>query len=172
MLFPKTVQLAIAAFALALSLAPLTTLPAAAQDMNATVIVPDAPGGARFTGCYSIAQRLYGPYRMDFCLEQRGSYNVRGGGVVCDGRLDWSASGRNINIDLRKSSCGNGVAWSADSMVCQGTTLFGGGIKGAIGNALAKVIVPNVPTLTGLSCTYYPDARGKSPTQITARRTN
>jgi hypothetical protein len=120
MVFPKFVPIAVAALALALSLAPVASLPAVAQDMNATVIVPDAPGGARFTGCYSVSQRLYGPYSMDFCLEQRGSYTVRGGGVVCNGRLDWSASGRNIDIDLRKSSCGNGVAWSADSMVCQG----------------------------------------------------
>jgi hypothetical protein len=166
--FPKFIKIAAASLLLAMSIVP--TLPAVAQDMNATVIVPDAPGGARFSGCYNVAQRLYGPYRMTFCLEQRGSYTVTGGGVTCNGRLNWNASGRNIDIDLSRTSCGNGVAWSADSMTCQGTSLFGKGVAGAIGGVLAKVIVPNVPTLSGLSCTYYPDARGERPTDITARR--
>lgn len=157
---------AIAAFLLG----AMVAAPALAQDMNATVIVPDAPGGARFAGCYSVAQRLYGPYRMEFCLEQRGSYRVTGGGVTCNGRLDWSARGRDIDIDLSRSSCGNGVAWSADSMTCQGSGLFGKGVAGAIGDALAKVIVPNVPTISALRCTYYPAVRGEKPTDITARR--
>lgn len=168
MQFPRVIT--IVATGLVLAIATVPALPAFAQDMNATVIVPDAPGGARFTGCYSVAQRLYGPYRMNFCLEQRGTYTVTGGGVTCNGRLNWSASGRNIEVDLSRTSCGNGVAWTADSMTCQGTTLFGKGVAGAIGNALAKVIVPNVPTLSGLSCTYYPNARGERPTDITARR--
>ena len=72
--------------------------PTYAQDMETRVIVPDVPGGALFTGCYQVQQRLYGPYRMTFCLEQRGTYTVRGGGVRCDGRLTWNARGRDINI--------------------------------------------------------------------------
>ncbi|MGV3492003.1 MAG: hypothetical protein ACO1OG_11845 [Devosia sp.] len=171
MTLSKFAKIAVACLAMALGGA--TALPVAAQDMNVTVIVPDAPGGARFTGCYTVNQRLYGPYRMSFCLEQRGTYTVRGGGVTCNGRLDWDVSGRTIEVDLRRTSCGNGVAWSADSMSCTGTSLFGGkGIGAAIGQALAKVIVPNVPTIRGLSCTYYPDARGEKPTKITADRTS
>ena len=168
MSFSKFFKAAVAAVVIALSIAP--ALPVAAREMNATVIVPDAPGGARFTGCYNVAQQLYGPYRMTFCLEQRGSYTVKGGGVTCKGNLNWTASGRNIEVDLSRTSCGNGVAWSADSMTCQGTTLFGKGVAGAIGNVLAKIIVPDVPTLNGLSCTYYPDAHGERPTTITAKR--
>lgn len=109
-------------------------IPAAAQDMNATVIVPDAPGGARFAGCYSVAQRLY----MEFCLDQRGTYTVTGGGVTCNGRLDWSARGRDVNVDLRRTACGKGVAWSADSMTCRGTSLFGKGKGAAIGEVLDR----------------------------------
>ncbi len=160
------VALACMAMALGLAAAPI----AFAQDTNLTVAVPDAQGGARFTGCYSIDQRLYGPYRMNFCLQQRGTYTVRGGGIACNGRLDWDAGGRTINIDLRRSSCGNGVAWSSDSMECQGNQIFGNGVAGAIGNALTKRIAPGIPTLIGLSCTYYPDAPGKQPTLITATR--
>ncbi len=171
MSFSTFARSAIVALLVTLSLAP-TAMPVVAQDMNVTVIAPDAPGGARFTGCYNVAQRLYGPYRMTFCLEQRGTYTVTGGGVTCNGRLNWSASGREIYVDLSSTPCGNGVRWTADSMTCQGTSLFGSGVRGAIGNAIANVIAPNIPTLSGLSCTYYPDARGQRPTAITARRTN
>ena len=141
----------------------LTVLtPTYAQDMNTRVIVPDVPGGALFTGCYNVQQRLYGPYRMSFCLEQRGTYTVRGGGVRCDGRLTWSASGRDINIQLKRTSCGNGVAWSADRMSCRG-----GGLLPAF---LARIIVPDLPVLQTLRCTYTPSVKSERPMQITARR--
>ena len=141
----------------------LTVLtPTYAQDMNTRVIVPDVPGGALFTGCYHVQQRLYGPYRMTFCLEQRGTYTVRGGGVRCDGRLNWSAKGRDINIQLKRTSCGNGVAWSADHMTCRG-----GGLLPAF---LARIIVPDLPVLQTLRCTYTPSVSHERPTQITARR--
>jgi hypothetical protein len=169
MTLSKFVRTAVTCLALVVGMAP--ALPAIAQDMNATIIVPDAPGGARFTGCYTVSQRLYGPYKMDFCLQQRGTYTVRGGGVTCNGRLNWNAAGRTIDIDLTRTSCGNGVAWSADSMSCTGQGLFGGkGVGSAIGNALAKVIVPDLPSVQSLNCTYYPNVRGERPTQITARR--
>lgn len=136
--------------------------PTLAEDMNTRVIVPDVPGGALFTGCYSVQQRLYGPYRMTFCLEQRGTYSVRGGGVRCDGRLNWSAKGRDININLRRTSCGNGVAWSADRMTCRGGNLLPA--------FLARIIVPDLPVLQTLRCTYTPSVSSERPMQITARR--
>ncbi len=138
--------------------------PSHAEDMSTRVIVPDVPGGALFTGCYQVQQRLYGPYRMSFCLEQRGTYSVRGGGVRCDGRLNWSAKGRDININLQRTSCGNGVAWSADRMTCRGGNLLPA--------FLARIIVPDLPVLQTLRCTYTPSVRGEKPTQITARRTD
>jgi hypothetical protein len=147
---------------LLVALAVLT--PTYAQDMNTKVIVPDVPGGALFTGCYQVQQRLYGPYRMSFCLEQRGTYSVRGGGVRCDGRLNWSAKGRDININLQRTSCGNGVAWSADRMTCRGGNLLPA--------FLARIIVPDLPVLQTLRCTYTPSVRKEKPVQITARRTD
>ncbi|MEI9899687.1 MAG: hypothetical protein WDN31_05525 [Hyphomicrobium sp.] len=145
-------------------------LPVAAQDMNTMVIVPDAPGGAAVAGCYSVSQRLYGPYRMDFCLQQRGTYTVRGGGVTCNGRLNWRARGGTIEVDLDRTSCGNGVAWSADTMDCKPNRIFGDGPASIIGDVFSKIIVPDRPTVNSLTCTYYPDARGEQPTTITARR--
>ena len=136
--------------------------PTLAQDMETRVIVPDVPGGALFTGCYQVQQRLYGPYRMTFCLEQRGTYTVRGGGVRCDGRLTWNARGRDINIQLKRTSCGNGVAWSADRMTCRGGNLLPA--------FLARIIVPDLPVLQTLRCTYTPSVSSERPMQITARR--
>ncbi|MET3898839.1 hypothetical protein ABIB57_002791 [Devosia sp. UYZn731] len=67
----KLLQLALIALGLTLGgLAP----PVTAQDANTRVIVPDVPGGALLSGCYRVTERLYGPYRMEFCLEQRGTY--------------------------------------------------------------------------------------------------
>jgi hypothetical protein len=130
----------------------------AQQEPGARVIVPDLPGGAAFSGCYRVSQRLYGPYRMTFCLTQRGTYQVTGGGVTCNGRLDWRASGRDISVQLRRSSCGNGVAWSADRMNCRGSGLLG--------------TILGIPALAGLRCTYTPGVRGERPMNITARRYN
>ena len=139
-------------------------MPAFAEDANARVIVPDHPGGAVFTGCYDVQQNLYGPYRMSFCLKQRGTYSVRGGGVRCNGTLNWSASGRDISIKLKRTSCGNGVAWSGDTMSCRGTSLLSG--------LLARIIVPDLPVLAALRCVYDPSVKGEKSVTITARRQN
>ena len=138
--------------------------PALAQDASTRVIVPDVPGGALLSGCYRVTQRLYGPYRMDFCLEQRGTYTVTGGGVRCNGRLDWNARGRDVSVNLRRSSCGNGVAWSADRMSCRGSGIFAG--------ILGRIIVPDLPVLGALRCTYTPTAGNQRPVSIVARRIN
>ncbi|UJW86560.1 hypothetical protein [Devosia sp. SL43] len=68
-----------------------------AQGNETRVIVPDLPGGALVSGRYRSNSRIYGKYRFEFCLRQRGSYSVSGGGVQCDGRLDWSGQGAQVN---------------------------------------------------------------------------
>ena len=73
-----------------------------------------------------------GPYRLTFCLDRRGTYTVRGGGLNCDGRLDWRTAGRNIHIDLRRASCGRGQAWERASIECRSA----GGLLGAIGRVV------------------------------------
>ena len=148
--------------AASLALAGLAPAAALAQDANTRVIVPDVPGGAVFTGCYRATAAIYNGYRLSFCLTQRGSYQVTGRGVKCSGTLSWSANRATINVKLRRTSCGNGVAWSGDHMTCKPAGL----ISGIVG----FVIAPNVPNLAALRCTYTPVAPGYRPTTIVARR--
>jgi len=141
----------------------------AAENPSTRVVVPDRPGGGGGIGlgaCYQVSERLYGPYSMSFCLSGRGSYKVTGGGLSCNGSLSWSTSGRNISIKLRRSTCGRGQAWSADSMSCT--------VVGFFGAVLPRVIVPDRPNMPGfgdLACTYTPQPHNYKPVRIRARRT-
>jgi hypothetical protein len=135
----------------------------AQQDIETRVVVPDAPGGARFSGCWRATEDLFGPYRLTFCLERRGTYRIRGG-VRCDGTLNWDVSGRDINVRIHRTSCGNGVAWERARMTCRGTTL----LRGTVGRIISRVLVPE---LSGLRCTYHPTVRGWRDRTFNARRT-
>lgn len=119
---------------------------AAAQNENARVVVPDAPGGGgKVAGCYRSIGVIYGKYKMDFCLKRRGSYRVVGRGIDCQGRLDWNTRGPGINIRFKRTSCGNGVAWSADTAWCRPNLLLG-----IIG------LITESGHLSGLTCDYRP----------------
>jgi hypothetical protein len=141
------------------------------NTMNPTVAVPSpggGGGGGGVQGCWRIQGTIYGPYRMSFCLRgNSGSYQVNGGGLNCNGRLDWYP-GRNgrVDIDLYRSACGGrGTDWTGDSLNCRtGWRVFG--------NQLPGVAVPAPPGPRGntLNCTYVPQASGYSPIQVTARR--
>jgi hypothetical protein len=137
---------------------------AAAQDANTRVIVPEAPGGALVAGCYRPTGNIYGSYRFEFCLERRGTYKVTGRGANCNGRLDWSVSKAGIAVQLQRASCGNGQAWTGDSMTCRPN-----GILGAI---LGKVLRPDDKVvLGGLRCDYRPvRGSGERPINFVARR--
>ena len=71
-----------------LMLAALQSPMPMAQDSAPMVMVPDHPTGVPVNGCFRANQNLFGPYRLTFCLDRRGTYQIRGGGVRCDGRLD------------------------------------------------------------------------------------
>ena len=145
------------------------TTGALAQDMEARVIVPDAPGGAKFTGCYRADKQIYGPYQFSFCLEQQGTYRARGGGVTCDGKLSWRLAGRDIVVTIERASCGNGVAWARASMTCRGTSIIK--IKGTLGKIISQASrALDIPTLSGLRCTYNPSVSGEPNTTINAKR--
>lgn len=133
------------------------------QSNETRVVVPDLPGGAIVSGCYRSANRIYGKYNFEFCLQQRGTYAVSGGGVRCSGRLDWTGRGAEVNVQLRRTSCGNGVAWSADQMNCRPNLLIG---------LLALIVDPKRPFLTALTCSYTPVAGTQGPIRFTARRIN
>jgi len=133
------------------------------QSNETRVIVPDVPGGAIVSGCYRSNNRIYDKYRFEFCLQQRGTYTVSGGGVQCNGRLDWTGRGAEVSVQLRRTSCGNGVAWSADTMTCRPNLLLG---------LLGLIVNPDRPFLSSLTCNYRPVAGSEGPIRFTVRRTN
>lgn len=152
----------------------LAAPPPPAGGPSAMVAVPSpTPGGGGglpglgIAGCYTVSPQLYGPYNMSFCLGGgRGStYHVIGGGLNCNGNLNWSTQGRNVSINLQRSTCGRGQDWSADRMSCT--------VVGFVGAILPKVVVPSRPGIPGfgdLNCTYYPSERGYHPMTVRARR--
>lgn len=146
--------------ALAVALA-IYSAPAPAQDIAPMVMVPDHPGGIRVDGCFRATRNLYGPYRLTFCLERRGTYQVRGGGARCDGRLTFRTRGRDIFVELQRASCGNRRAWEAADMECRPN---GSPLSRWAGRAL------NIPLLGGLRCTYFPSVRGERVETFTATR--
>jgi hypothetical protein len=133
--------------------------PASGQEVR--VVVPDHPQGVAVNGCFRADQTLFGPYRLTFCLDRRGTYQVRGSGLRCDGRLSWRVAGRDILIDLNRSSCGRNRAWEAASIECR----HAGGLLGAI----AGGILDN-PRLSGLRCTYHATVSRIGPRTFTATR--
>lgn len=149
----------------------------AAQQMSPMVAVP-APvpggGGAGVTGCYNVDGVMYGQYRMSFCLDRNGggNYNVRGGGLNCNGGIEWydTNNGR-VSVDLDRSFCGRGMQWTGDSMNCRvsgWSPKFG--IKGGGFEANVAVPVPVPPIFKTLNCRYVPMAGGYSPINIVARK--
>jgi hypothetical protein len=154
-------------FAAALALAAAMSV-AAAQNVSPQVVVPDRGDGAGgVRGCYNVQGRIYGPYRMSFCLGGGSGqfYRVRGGGLDCRGGLRWSRIGKGqIQIDLRRTSCGNGAAWSADTLVCRPVGSGGSGVS-------AQVVVPDDGGGSdSLRCRYIPNARGYKETTVIADR--
>jgi hypothetical protein len=144
-------------------------VPVHAQDIDTFVIVPDSPSGALVAGCYRADRNLFGPYRLTMCLERRGTYSIRGGGIRCDGRLTWSASGRDIFINIDRQSCNRGVAWEAATVECRGQSVVRDFLD-QIFRSNSRVIVPDLPQINVLACTYFPSVRGERPAAFNARR--
>lgn len=148
---------------------------AVAEGVNTRVLVPDAPGGsALIAGCYTADRNLYGSNRLTFCLERQGRYSVRGAqGVRCDGRLNWRVSGRDVNIELRRQSCNGGVAWAAATVTCRPQNLLDKILTEILRNQQkqnGRVLVPEVPRVGSLRCTYHPTVPGKANQTFVAKR--
>ena len=124
------------------------TVPSLAQsEPEVRVFVPDVPGGVIVSNCYRAVGRVYGATTFEFCLKRQGNYTVRGGGLRCNGRLNWDVSGLTVNIKLRRTSCGGGVSWSADSLSCRPSLLLG---------IIAGLLKQDKPLLDNLVCDYTP----------------
>ncbi|MBL8598889.1 MAG: hypothetical protein JNL14_14235 [Devosia sp.] len=144
----------IAAFAVALL---MLGGQAAAAEPEVRVIVPEVPGGVIVSNCYRAVGRIYDGYTFSFCLKQRATYSVRGNGVRCEGRLNWDVEGIFVHAKLRRTSCGNGVAWSADTMVCRPSLLL---------SIISNLLGQDRPLLDTLRCDYTP-AKGTGEKKIT-----
>ena len=134
--------------ALLLSLSALA--PAMAVEPDVRVFVPDVPGGVVVSNCYWSVGPIYGKQSISFCLKQNGTYRITGGGANCSGRLTWKVQGPGVAIQLRRTSCGRGVAWSADSIYCRPSLVLG---------FIASLLKEKRPLLDNLKCDYTP-ARG------------
>ena len=152
---------------LAFLLACLLPGAAWAQDANTRVFVPDAPNGAIVAGCYQADRALYGA-NLTFCLERRGSYQVRASNVRCEGRLNWGVSGRDVSIELRRQSCAGNVAWAAASIVCRPQSLLDKILTDIFNGANKERVL--VPQINSLRCTYYPTVPGNRNQTFVAKR--
>lgn len=144
-----------------------------AQDINSRVMVPDAPNGAVVGGCYQADRQMYGPYSLSFCLERKGFYQIRGGGVRCTGKLNWEASGRDVAMLLRKQSCGAGQSWAEARVTCRPRSLLDVILSELFKKKQkqqGRVMVDDSPVVNSLRCTYYPSVRGEERVSFTAKR--
>lgn len=162
-----------------------------AQGMDApSVVVPSQPGPLPAPvptygpdGCFRVNQALYGPYHMTFCIQGRsGSYQVTGAGLNCRGSLRTYPGGHEVRITLRRSHCGNGMDWTADTMYCQiggpGGYLDRPNAGGGGGLDRPSVVVPTpgprpapVPSYaTQLQCSYQPAVGGYPSVTFVADR--
>ena len=192
--FVKTLR-ALAVAAAGLALLPLTAA-AQPQQLVPQIAVPDGPGypppqpAFSFEGCYQVTQQLYGPYAMGFCLDRRGQgwYAVTGGGLNCNGWIDWTERRGTAQVNLRYSQCGGGIAWTPDRMSCSplyptlpphwplGSNVapnYPGGVQPR--TAVPQIAVPEiavpVPQYGGdLRCIYQPSVRGYQAISIIAQR--
>ena len=144
-------------------------------DSDARVVVPDVPGGARVAGCYKADRGLYGRNVVTFCLQRRGIYSVRSDRLRCDGRLNWSTRGRDVNITLRRQSCNRGLAWAEGNIVCRPRSA----LDLLLGDILSKnqrtetnerVVIPDNATVAKLTCTYRPTVSGEKSASFFAIR--
>lgn len=172
--FRKPVRaLAVAAAAF---LGPMATLALAQPLPQPNVAVPTYPGypggllpPPTFDGCYGIVQNLYGPYHMDFCLTQfgGGTYQVYGGGLNCQGSLNWSMWPNQATIQLNYTNCNRATSWSADVMSCvlvyAPQPYLGPGVD-------PRVAIPTPTPVNGLQCTYQPSVPGYPPMTVQAQR--
>jgi hypothetical protein len=149
--------------------------PAGPGEINPKIAVPDRPNIAVpdrnfINGCYSITQRVYGPYRVSFCLnDQRGTYRVTGGGLDCRGGLSASRVGPlGVNISLRYAQCGRGMAWTADKISCRATPFPFPQRPFRQGGMQPNIAVPDFRG--ELRCTYDPAVRGYPTIQVRAAR--
>jgi hypothetical protein len=186
----------LACLVLGASMALAAPVAATAGQANAEVAVPrvtvphvpvPAPAGG-VAGCWSAQRPIYGPYSLSFCSNGRyGSYQVRGGGLSCNGSVNVTPNGGGtVTVRLSRSRCNGWTDWSADYLVCRNPgPYWAGGYRGGFNRSYTggtnpevavphvpspRVPTPHVPNFGRLDCTYYPVAAGYHPTGLALTR--
>ena len=139
--------------------------PANAADGRIAVPSPGGDYGGNVTGCWQAGGKLYGQYRLSFCLVgyQGGTYHVSGRNLHCSGTLTWKDGWwGGTDVRLSRSNCGgSGTDWTADKFTCQ--------FKGGPFNKHSTQVYMPVPSRE-LDCTYVPAVWGYPWTTFRANR--
>jgi hypothetical protein len=149
---------------------------ASVQVAQPRVLVPHVPTPTpqnRISGCWSSQRLIYGPYAFSFCTNgEYGSYQVRGGGLSCDGSVNVSPGpGNSLTVNLSRSQCNGWTDWSADRLVCRPSYS-----PNAVAAPTPRVATPSVPTphvpapVHRLDCTYFPSVSGYHPIGLALSR--
>ena len=132
------------------------------QQGSPKIMVPTPTPAGGVTGCWAADRNLYG-YRLSFCVHHHGgaTYTVTGNGLHCHARLGWQQAWGSYGFAMRRTSCGQGMDWTADTFNCV--------LKGGWDNeAFGRMPVPS--QRSHLDCTYRPAVSGYRPTSFSAHR--
>lgn len=147
--------------------------PAPYPDPDMRMPVPGPGGGVK--GCWRAKQPLYGQYRLSFCLNRGsdGGYQVNGGKLSCNGDIDWSRYGDQVDIRMNRGRCNRNTDWSRDRISCTIDAYGDASGQAALIPAQVRMPVPNGgggDVITRLSCVYRPATGPWGPTRFVAKR--
>jgi len=128
------------------------------SDPKVMLPIPPQHGIA---GCWTSDGRLYGDYRLSFCVQPYGTatYTISGNGLHCHAALGWQESWGSYGFAMRRTTCGEGMDWSPDTFRCVLKAGWNGWPIGAM------------PVQSGrLVCNYRPSVWGYGPTAFSAHR--
>jgi len=119
------------------------------------------PSQHGITGCWMSDGRLYGDYRLSFCIQPYGAatYTISGNGLHCHAALGWQENWGSYGFAMRRTTCGEGMDWSPDTFSCVLKTSWNGWPIGAMPVERAR-----------LACSYRPSVFGYGPTSFSAHR--
>ena len=125
---------------------------------NVMMPIPSQHG---ITGCWTSDGRLYGDYRLSFCVQRYGvaTYTISGNGLHCHAALGWQENWGSYGFAMRRTTCGEGMGWSPDTFSCVLRAGWDGWPIGVMPVERAR-----------LACNYRPSVFGYGPTSFSAHR--
>jgi len=125
---------------------------------NVMMPIPSQHG---ITGCWTSDGRLYGDYRLSFCVQRYGvaTYTISGNGLHCHAALGWQENWGSYGFAMRRTTCGEGMGWSPDTFSCVLRAGWDGWPIGVMPVERAR-----------LACNYRPSVFGYGPMSFSAHR--